>query len=327
MKVVHGLHAPLAERKPVLLAAGFFDGVHRGHQAVLRAAIRHSRRVGGSAWVMTFDTHPQKVLDPSSAPPLLTCLDHKIRLFAAAGLDGCLVLPFNRRLAAMEPLDFLEQLRRTLPDLQAFFIGPDWRFGRHGAGTADTLRRWALPLGISVYVIPPLRWRRAAISSTRIREAVQRGRLADARRMLGRPYSLMGVVARGRGLGRTLGFPTLNVAPCNEAHPPFGVYAATATEGTRRWNGVVNFGVRPTFAPNGPPVMEMHLLDARANLYGRSVEVFFLRRLRPEKRFASPQDLARQIRADTVRARALLARIDRQKNSKDSPCQPPGRAV
>jgi len=293
-------------RAPLCLAAGFFDGVHRGHQSVLGLAVRCARRHGGQAWAMTFDRHPLKVLNPGAAPLLLTATPHKLVLMKRLGLDGCLVVPFTRRLAGLEPAAFLALLKRSAPTLRHVFVGANWRFGRQGRGNAALLTHWLQAHAIRVTAVPPVRWRRQPVSSTRVRAAIEAGDLAAAAAMLGRPFSILGKVTAGRRIGRRLGYPTANLAPDNEVRPPVGVYAVRALHAGRAYEGLLNYGVHPTLDPAPAPVFELHLLDAAGEFYGQPIEVFFFRRLRGERRFRSTAALTTQIRRDILRARLTL---------------------
>jgi len=246
MKLGSQLACLRSQRRPILLAAGFFDGMHRGHQAIIRKLVSAARRERGAAWVMTFDTHPLKVLHPETAPRLLTSTPHKLRLLEALGVHGCVVIHFTRALAQREPEDFVALLKRTAPALRQIVIGRNWTFGRRGRGTPAMLKALAPAYGLKITVIPPVRWHGAAVSSTRIRAAVLAGRLAEAAGMLGRPFSLLGTVVPGRGLGRKLGIPTANLDPHNEVAPPDGVYIVRARWDDADYPGIVNLGVRPT---------------------------------------------------------------------------------
>lgn len=307
MRVIHNPEQLRQERRPVCMAAGFFDGVHRGHQRVLEAAIRRARELGGAAWVMTFDNHPCKVLHLPSAPPLLTSTEHKLQILERYGVNGCLVLRFTPALAAMKPEEFSAYLTASSKNLRAIYAGANWRFGYRARGDIEVLRRNLDPRGIEVAAVRPVCWRGQPVSSTRVRRAIGDGRLDDAAAMLGRPFSILGAVVAGRRLGRRLGFPTANLEACNEVRPPQGVYAVMAKVG-RIWRpGVLNYGRRPTVARFSRPVMELHLLDLRANLYGRVLEVFFGPLLRPERRFPSLAALAAAIETDALAARRALA--------------------
>ena len=299
---------------PVVLAAGFFDGVHRGHQVVLAGALERARELGGQAWVLTFDRHPLAVLAPSKCPPLLTTLDERLGLLEQSGVDGVLVLEFTRQLAVQEPETFIRWLcgRPRVPlqtarhgdtaKLSEIRCGHNWRFGRRAAGTPELLAQLGLLYGFRVVIVPYAEYQGMEISSTRIRFAVREGRLTDAAAMLGRPYSVRDTVIRGRGVGHTLDVATANLQPSTEVLPPNGVYAVRVQALGRTFNGVSNLGVHPTFADAVPDraLLETHLLDFDGDLYGQTIEVAFLARLRDERAFASPEALARQI-ADDVR--------------------------
>lgn len=300
-------------RKPVCLAAGFFDGLHIGHQTVLRQALRSAQAIGGEAWALTFHTHPLKVLKPEVAPLLLTSTPHKVELMDRFGMDGCLLIPFTKRFAAQEPEAFLARLERSVPTLRQIFVGQDWRFGKGGRGDTAMLTAWAEARGIAVVPVPPVCRSGAAVSSTRIRRAVADGRLELARRLIGRPFSILGTVVHGNHIGRILGYPTANLDPHNEVRPPIGIYAVQARIQGRVHEGIVNFGVHPTIAQVSSPLLELHVLDARLRLYGRSIEVFFMRYLRPERRFDSLQALTRRIRLDIADARRALRTTHAQK--------------
>ena len=257
MRIIRTIGQMKNEHKPVCLAAGFFDGVHTGHQEVLRRAVCCAQAHGGHAWVMTFDTHPLKVLRPDAAPPLLTSTPHKLALIDRLGLHGCLLIPFTRRLAGMAPEAFLNTLHAGMPTLREIFVGTDWRFGHRGAGDTALLEQWAARHDLQVTKVPPVRWRGQPVSSTRIRQAIAAGKLADAAVMLGRPFSLLGTVQPGRRVGRQLGYPTANLAAHNEVRPPLGVYAVRAIRRNRTYAGILNFGVHPTLDAAPAPLFEL----------------------------------------------------------------------
>lgn len=318
-------------RRPIVLAAGFFDGVHRGHRKVIESTLTRARELDGEAWVLTFDTHPMRVLNPARAPRLLTAWKHKLLLLQRAGADGCLMLPFTPELAALEWTDFVQWMRDCIPSLREIFVGRNWRFGRGAEGTPRRLSTLGRKMGLDVHVVHPALHDREMISSTRIRAQVLSGNLAESARMLGHPFSVLGTVVKGRAIGRTLGFPTANLDTHNEVAPPHGVYAVRAALCGRAsekipakldagsaapilYDGVANLGVRPTFGPSLPqtrPVLELHLIPPpqAPNLYGCDVEVFFIERLRAERQFASTAQLRTQISRDVTQAlRVLKAR-------------------
>lgn len=291
---------------PVCLAAGFFDGVHRGHREVLERTVLRARSAGGQAWAMTFDPHPLKVLAPCAAPLLLTTTRHKLELIQHLGIDGCLLIPFTRHFAATSATEFLDGLATNLPSLQRILVGEDWRFGKSGQGDTRMLETWATTRNVVLERVAPVTCRHKPVSSTRIREAIAKGHLLSAATLLGRPFSILGTVTHGNHIGRQLGFPTANIDPHNEVQPPVGVYAVQAiVEGTA-CPGIVNFGYHPTIRTANDPVVELHLLDGRPHLYGRRVEVFFMAALRAERHFPSTAALVNQIKKDVILARQTL---------------------
>jgi riboflavin kinase/FMN adenylyltransferase len=297
---------------PVVLAAGFFDGVHIGHRLVLDGAVREARRRGGQAWALTFDQHPLSVLTPDRRPPLLTPLEMRLERLAATGIDGCLLLPFTRSLAALSPSAFVDLLcgHQAGCHVATIRCGANWRFGARAAGDVAELRRLGRQHGFAVTVVRAARYRGQPVSSTRIREAVQHGRLSDAAAMLGRPYSVREVVVRGRGVGRLLGMATANVHPSAEVLPPIGVYAVRTWVGDRAVDGVASLGYRPTFPDARPetPLLETHFLDFDGDLYGATLDIAFLARLRGERRYRTPAALVAQVQRDIAAARRILAR-------------------
>ncbi|MBN1672249.1 MAG: bifunctional riboflavin kinase/FAD synthetase [Kiritimatiellae bacterium] len=309
MRILNDITKLRRERRGIFLALGFFDGVHRGHRRVIARCEGAARRRGGQTWVLTFDTHPQRVLDPENAPRLLTSTAHKLKLLQQAGVDGCLVLPFTRELAGEEPERFVGRLLANARTLKHIFAGQDWRFGRNRRGTPALLKKQAAGTGVRVSVVSPELWRGSPISSTRIRTAVQEGSLREAKGMLGRDFSILGTVVRGRHLGTRIGYPTANLDPHNEVWPPFGVYAAHARIDGRRLVGVVNVGTCPTVvrADDAKPSIEIHLLDFSQSLDGQDIEISFAARLRNEHRFCDVDHLKRQIARDVRKARRMLA--------------------
>ena len=296
---------------PVALAIGFLDGVHLGHQQVIRAAMARAHSIGGEAWVMTFEPHPLQILRPGKAPPLLTPTPQKLRLLEALGVDGCLLIPFTPALAQREPEDFIADLAGALPPLAGVAVGANWTFGHRGRGDTELLRALGERHDFVVEIVAPVLVGGAPVSSTRVRQAVQTGDLRGAAALLGRPFSVCGRVEPGRGVGRGLGFPTANLDALHELHPPKGVYAVQAQfDGVRR-GGAAYFGHRPTFDATPQPVLEVHLFDTDADLYGKELEVFFLAHLRGDQLFASPEALRLQIERDVARARAIVAAKER----------------
>lgn len=293
-----------ASGRPLVLAVGSFDGVHRGHQAVIREAVGRAAAWSAEAWVMTFDPHPLKVLRPGEAPLLLTSTGHKVNYIREWGVQGVLLLPFTKDLAAREPLEFLDDVKTALPGLKELVVGSNWTFGRRARGDVALLAEWAGGAGVAVTTVPPVEWEGQPVSSTRVRKAVLEGRLAEAESLLGRPFSILGTVVKGKQLGAKLGFPTANVDPHNEARPPPGVYEVRAATAAGRWVGAAFLAEPP---PAGSGAFEAHLLDFQGHLYGSDLEVAFVRRLRGVLRFDSLEALREQIARDVADIRAGTA--------------------
>jgi len=283
---------------PLVIAAGVFDGLHHGHRAVLAAALEAARGSGGTPAVLTFDPHPSKILRPDSASRLLTSTPHKLALIEAAGIRNVLVIPFTPEFAAQEAETFLRELSAAAPALARICVGEGWKFGHARRGDGTLLRRLGRELGFETTQVSPVAIKGIVVSSTLIRQAVESGDLDVAERLLGRRYSVLGTVQQGDGLGRQLGFPTANLAAHNEQFPPNGVYAVRVRIGLTSHPGVANIGVRPTVHSTSDRLLEVHLLNFSGDLYGRNLEVEFLRFLRPEQKFADVESLRQQIARD-----------------------------
>jgi riboflavin kinase/FMN adenylyltransferase len=305
MRIIRGLPSAPPDRRPSAVALGVFDGVHLGHRAILGAAVAHARASGAPAIACTFDPHPLEVLQPGRAPLPITTLDERLALIAQCGIDGAVVLSFTAELAAVEPEAFVKDVVVGRLAASQVVVGFNHRFGRGARGDAALLRELGGRLGFRVDVVEPLTVDGVEVSSTAIRAALGRGDLDGAARMLGRPYTLPGKVVPGAGRGRTLGFPTANVAPDRPVLLATGVYAAVAEVGAERRRAVVNIGVRPTFGEDTLAV-EAYLLDFSGDLYGQPIRLTFVSRVREERRFPSVDALRAQIEADVATARQRL---------------------
>lgn len=293
---------------PLYLAIGVFDGVHLGHQAVLRRALDDARHAGGTAVAVTFDPHPLRILRPEHAPRLLTSTAHKLQLIRALGVAHQLVIPFDRAFAATPPEDFIRALAAASHPLREICVGHEWSFGKGRAGNLALLDRMGHELGFEEIGVPAVEVDGEIVSSTLVRRAVEEGRLERAAQLLGRDFTILGTVVRGAQIGHQLGFPTANLAAHNEQFPPNGVYAVTARRGHDCLRGVANIGIRPTVANStGERVLEVHLFDFAGELYGEDLEVSFAQFLRPEQKFSGLDALKAQIALDVSAARALFA--------------------
>lgn len=290
-----------------VVTVGSFDGIHRGHQAVLAEIVRRARARGLASLLVTFDPHPLEVVNPAAAPRLLTLPDEKRELLAQTELDRVVLLPFTRELAQLAPEAFVRDVLRGRYGMQELVLGYDHGFGRGRAGDVEVVRRLGREDGFAVDVVDAVRENGQPISSTLIRAAVAHGDLDSAARWLGRPYSLLGVVERGAGRGRTIGIPTINLAPpdARKLLPPDGVYAVWVGWRGGRWGGMMNQGPRPTFGVTAR-ALEIHLFDFAGELYGETVKVEWVRRLRDVETFASREALVRQLGRDARAARDSL---------------------
>lgn len=295
---------------PLHLALGVFDGVHVGHQAVIARAVNAAAREGGMAGMLTFDPHPIRVIAPNKAPTsLLETLDHKARAVAALGVELFIPLHFDMEFAKMEAADFIGKL--TAATIRTLAVGEDWRFGHNRSGDVPFLENQAALHGFKLEAVPPVMHDGERISSTRIRQAIRDGNFEAAEQMLGRPYSVASTVIVGRKLGRTLGFPTANLATGEAQLPPDGVWAVRALlPDGHKLEGVANLGLRPT-VDGSTRALEVHLFDFSGDLYGQELDVRFLKYLRGEFKFPSLGALRIQIQRDADEARDFFVKFQR----------------
>jgi len=278
--------------------------VHRGHQAVISTSTRHAHSADGTPVVVTFDPHPARILRPEEAPHLLTATQHKIALIRALGVGHLLVVKFDKNFAATSPENFVEQLVQNSKPLREICVGHEWSFGKNRAGNLDLLQKLGARFDFNVVGIPPVKVNGTVVSSTAIRQAVEAGEFAKAASMLGREYTILGTVSGGEKLGKKIGFPTANLSAHSEQFPPDGVYFAEAWLDGVLLHGVVNLGFRPTVSSGQPErILEIHLLDFDQDIYGKDLEIRFVRYLRPEKKFENVDALVRQIEVDVRQAR------------------------
>lgn len=294
------LRAHLVE--PTVATIGNYDGLHRGHRAILKRVLERAVQVSGGSLLITFDPHPLSVLAPDRAPRQIVTLRQKLTLLREAGLGFVLILPFTMELAAVTPEGFVRDYLSAGLGLREVYVGANFNFGRGRAGSADTLVELCGEVGIHAEKVPEIRNLGSPVSSSRIRRALQAGEVELACELLGRPYAVEGTVVHGDGRGVALGFPTANLNVSNTLIPQDGVYVTQAiVEGHVR-PAVTNIGARPTFK-DAQYAIETHLLDGPGDLYGKEIEVRFLARLRQELRFDSVGALVEQVRRDIERAR------------------------
>ncbi|MCC6490792.1 MAG: bifunctional riboflavin kinase/FAD synthetase [Candidatus Hydrogenedentes bacterium] len=288
------------------LTIGSFDGVHLGHRAILDMLVRQSAVIGAPCAVLTLRPHPREFFSPEHAPSLLTHDPKKWSLFEEAGVHAVFVLPFDASIAALEPEVFIEDILVTRCHASALVVGHDFRFGHKARGDFALLEELAPRFGYTVSQVPPLLMDGERVSSTLIRERLLVGDLEKAQAFLGRPYSISGQVVTGRRIGTALGFPTANVQPHHSAIPAQGVYAAWATVSGHTYPAAVNIGVAPTIR-NEDLTIEAFLLDFTGDIEGSDIEITFLKHLRSEQKFPSPQALAAQIQRDVAEVREVIA--------------------
>lgn len=290
------------------VTVGSFDGVHLGHQAVLREIDRRAREAGRVSVLVTFDPHPLEVVNPEAAPPLLTTGAERLEILAQSPLDYVMLLRFDRHLAGLTPEQFVREVLLKRCAVRELVIGHDHGFGRGRSGDVDTLRRLGETEGFEVDVVDPVDVGGQHVSSSRIRRAVAGGDLAGAAAMLGRPYGVVGRVVQGERRGRLLGVPTINLSEISPRKllPPDGVYAVRVEWRGGGAGGMMNQGPRPTFH-DGRRVLEAHLFGFEGNLYGEWVRIEWVERLRDVERFGSVEQLQNQLERDRARAEAVLA--------------------
>jgi riboflavin kinase/FMN adenylyltransferase len=298
--------APPAGCRGGAVSVGNFDGVHRGHAALLDELRRQAATVRGPAVALTFDPHPLQLLRPESYPTPLTSPAERARLLLAGGADHVVLLRTTHDLLRLTAEEFFQQVLRGQFDVRAMVEGENFGFGRGRGGNVQTLAELCRRDGLALVVVPPQLVGGEPVSSSRVRSALQRGAVAEAAECLGRPYRLIGTVGTGQRRGAKLGFPTANLERIETLIPGDGVYAVRAAHAGRSWPGAANVGPNPTFGENARKV-EVHLIDFQGNLYGQELAVDFVERLRDTRPFGGVDELVAQLRADVARARQVIA--------------------
>jgi riboflavin kinase/FMN adenylyltransferase len=305
VQIVHSLAAPITER-PVVLTIGKFDGVHLGHQQLIRTAIERAQALGAVSAVMTFDPHPAMVIRPDAAPRLITTLEERSAAIAALGPDYLVVAPFTRETMATPAADYMQQICRALP-LRELWVGEGFALGRKREGDIPRLREIGETLGYTVGALAPVEFGGEPVHSSRVRSLLAAGDVAAITPLLGRPFSLRARIVEGDRRGRTIGFPTANLAvDPQHALPADGVYACVAEIDGTPMPAVTNIGVRPTFDGLRHTV-ETYVLDWTGDLYAQMLSVAFLHHLRGERKFGGIDELKAQIAQDIAQAREVLS--------------------
>ncbi len=307
MRLFHGTdNAKIA--RPTVLTLGVFDGLHLGHQLIMKTIVERAQATGAVPTVLTFDPHPRALLHPESAPPLLQTFDQKIEALGVLGIEQTIVIHFDQSFAQIRAEDFLRSVIAERLHAKEVYLGCGFAFGHGREGNIELLRSVSQSLGFFADEVPELRLRGRRVSSSRIRELLQQGRVNLARRMLGRPYGVEGRVVRGAERGAKLGFPTANLHPQNRVIPRNGVYVTAALIDGQWRRSVTNIGTRPTFGSDNESSVESFVMNWSGDLYGDVVRVRFLHRLRAEKKFGSVDELKSQIDRDVARAQNYFER-------------------
>jgi phosphoribosyl 1,2-cyclic phosphate phosphodiesterase len=302
-----------------ILAIGNFDGIHLGHQAILRAAVERAAKTNDVATALTFDPSPRRVLRPETAPPRVSTNAQRMEWFGTVGLEAAVVLPFTLDLARISPEEFVEQILVRGLHVRAVLVGENFRFGHKQGGDVALLRELGVRHGFAVEIIPPVAFEKETVSSTVVRREIAAGNVTHAARLLGRPFALTGEIISGTGTGRRFTFATLNLKPEQELLPARGVYVTrTLLEGeTKSRRSVTNVGMRPTF--NGASLsVETHLLDFSGEVTAKRMEVRFWKRLREEQKFTGPEELRAQIARDIASARRFFTRLRRFRSRRNT---------
>lgn len=291
-----------------ILTLGNFDGIHLGHQALLERVVQDAKASGGRSVVLTFEPHPLKLLAPERAPRLILTHKDKMLLLHSFGVDVVIIQAFNAAFANVEAEEFVRRYLVGRLGVRKMWVGRDLRFGKGRRGRVEELIRWGTEGGFEVGIVEPVELKGVRVSSSRIRLLIGRGEVHEAERFLGRHHFVSGRVSTGNRRGRQLGFPTANIVPRTEVLPLDGIYATFLEASGRLWPSVTNIGVNPTFG-EGPRTVESYVFDYSGNLYGQSVRLFFVKRIREEKKFSSAEALVEQMKRDVVSAQEILGRI------------------
>lgn len=294
----------------VCLAIGMFDGVHLGHQQVIRQAIADAEHCEGVPMVVTFDRHPNTIVAPERVPQLIYSLPQRVRAIAALGVNSTWLLTFDKPFSQRTGEEFVRMLVHDLGNIASICVGHDFHFGAGRGGNVGLLKKMGADLGFNVHGLASVALDAETVSSTRIRDAIRRGQFDSAGQMLGRDYGLAGEVMRGDGVGHQLGFPTANIHTTGLVLPPAGVYAVHAHAADKVYRGALNIGYRPTLEIAAAQIrVEAHLLGFAGDLYGQELEITFVEKLRDEMKFPSLAELQHQIADDVAKTRKIFAAL------------------
>lgn len=313
MRIIRGLKNIDRKFPRPVVTIGIFDGVHLGHQKVIKTIVRRAKETGGTSIIVTFDPHPWKTVGGHLPKPLICSLEHRMDLIRRLGADVYLLLDFNKEFSGISAEDFVKDVLAGTLKAECLIVGAGFRFGRDREGGFSLLKKLSGQYGFKVRRINPVKIDNVTVSSTAIRSLIRQGKIKAVNRLLGRNFSIYGRVKKGAGRGRTLGYPTANIEPRQEIVPGYGVYAVEVKLEEKLFPAVLNVGARPTFnlKKDVPPVVEAHIFDFCRNIYGKKLEVFFIQKIRSEKKFPSREALLARIRKDEVRAKAILSKLQK----------------
>lgn len=304
MQIIERLEDFNLKQTPLVLTIGNFDGMHRGHCAVLKRA-RSLAGSEGEIVVLTFQNHPSEILKPNHPTKLLCTLPHKLSLLEMQGIEKVLLLPFTRYLAEHSAASFIERIRQSIP-FTSLVLGHDATLGRDRQGNRAVMEELGEQWGFTPFYQEEYRFEGQTVSSTRIREELQLGHLEQVEQLLNRPYSIYNLVSEGKGHGKKVGFPTANLNVDRLSLPPYGVYAVEVKNNDRTFLGIANLGVAPTLRTDETPILEVHLFDQEKNFYGEYLEIIFKQFLRSEQKFPSIEELQKQIHLDIEKAKQIF---------------------
>ncbi|MFA5261914.1 MAG: bifunctional riboflavin kinase/FAD synthetase [Candidatus Omnitrophota bacterium] len=307
MNVIYGIGKIKKHFRNAVLTIGVFDGLHIGHQKLIKAAVKTARSLKGPAIVMTFSPHPVQVLSPNTYLPFIVSLPHRLKLFEQLGITTCIMIRFTKKFSHLTSHQFVKKYLTDAIRPKIVYVGRDFRFGQGRQGTLSDFQEIGKSQGFKVCTVALLKAGKMKIGSSHIRQLILEGRLHKAERYLGRKLSAMGRVVKGDGRGKTLGFPTANIRPSNEVILPVGVYAVRVRIGPDSFKGMANIGRRPSFKKKNCPInIETHVFDFSKNIYGKEIIIEFIERLRAEKTFRSAAQMIAQLKRDERKSRAIL---------------------
>ncbi len=301
MKVIYGINKIRKFRKPVV-ALGVFDGVHLGHRRILKAAVDKARRIKGTSMVVTFWPHPQ-------SEGSIYSLEHRLRLISEVGIDISIVIEFNKQFSRIPAEDFIRDILVNKIGARYIYVGKNFRFGKGARGDSKTLERLSRLYNFRLKLFDIIKINHRPISSTYIRNLITKGQLNIAEKLLSRPVSVLGTVIRGSSLATRLGFPTANINPHHEVLPPSGIYAVSVIFNNKKFKGACYIGTRPTFGNKKQKHIEAHIFDFKKHIYGKYLEIQFIKKIRNDRKFSSPESLAQRIKKDITCARKVFSSI------------------